>query len=91
VRKQFHKKIDDYVCETLYREVHDIDAEIHLMEDTDKKMVFHLFLDDEKLVVEVILDFLKITEIKYDKYKNEIYEQFIENIMPLVGKTNRTL
>ena len=89
IRKDFHKKIYDYVCDVLYRDIED--AEIHLMEDVDKKMVFHLFIEDEKMVIEIMLDFLKITDIKYDRFQNSQYELFIENIKTLIGKTNKTI
>lgn len=88
IRAAFHKKIYDYVCDVFYGIM---DEEIHLMEDVNKKMVFHLFINDEKVVITIFLDFLKIVGIEYEDFPNKLYKQFIQTIMTLKGKTSKTL
>jgi len=77
-RKRFHKEIEDRVYSIFDKYERD-DVELHPMEDSNKKMVYHLFVDDEKVaVIEIILDHLKIVKIKT---KQEPSEPFVERFL----------
>ena len=86
IRRELHTKIknnvydifDDFDKDKSLMELH---LELHLMEDTNKKMIFHLFIKDEKvLVIEILFNFLKVkVEVKQIK-RIAFLTPFIERI-----------
>ena len=87
IRKQFHEKIKKSVYDIFDKFVED-DIELEPMEDTDEKMVFHLFIRDEKtLVIEILFDFLKVSGVDIKRIKRT-RDTFIE---PFINRLKQGL
>jgi hypothetical protein len=79
IRNQFHRKIKDILFDI---SASFEDTVIEPMEETNKKMVFHLFIEDEKvLIIELFFDFLKIIKIVIKHVKDtQITQRFIQRL-----------
>jgi hypothetical protein len=81
IRKDFHTKIKNTMYDIFDEFDDELQMELHPMEDTDKKMVFHLFIKDEKvLIIEILFNFLKVhIDVKQIK-RITFLKPFIERI-----------
>uniref|UniRef100_A0A6C0HS51 Uncharacterized protein n=1 Tax=viral metagenome TaxID=1070528 RepID=A0A6C0HS51_9ZZZZ len=80
-RTRFHKKIENKVYE-IYDSFNFSNTELEPMGRDNKKISFYLFVNNEKVaVIEILFDFLKVSNIVIDQVKESPYvEEFIEKI-----------